>query len=264
MAEEGQHPWLTIVTVVKDAPDDFLRTVESVAAQDLCDVEYVVVDSSVDANEVPACIGSFANLPIDYAWSAPRGIYPAMNEGLARASGDYVYFANAGDVFYHPDVLGRVREAAERTDAPWLFGDVEILSASGHRVTTPRWDYEHERAACFSRGHFPCHQGTFAKRSLLLAQGGFDPSYSIVADYAAFLKLSLVGDPGHLDFVVAIFAEGGVSTTRWRESFRQFHRARREILQPRGRAALREYRETVKRYAAVELYRSVWSKVVRP
>ena len=62
MAEEVQHPWLTIVTVVKDAPGDFLRTVESVAAQDLCDVEYVVIDSSVDRNEVPACIGSFTNL----------------------------------------------------------------------------------------------------------------------------------------------------------------------------------------------------------
>jgi glycosyltransferase involved in cell wall biosynthesis len=264
VAEERPRPWLTVVTVVKDAPGDFLRTIESVASQDLAGVEYVVIDGSRDTNAVPTCMGAFPNLPVDYVWSAPQGIYPAMNEGLARASGEYVHFANAGDVFYDPSVLGRVRTAAESTDAPWIFGDVEILSPSGHRVITPRWDYANEKSASFSRGHFPCHQGTFAKRSLLLAQGGFDPSYSIVADYAAFLKLSLVGDPGHLDFVVATFAEGGVSTTQWRESFRQFHRARREILQPRGRAALREYRETVKRYAAVEFYRSVWSKAVRP
>jgi glycosyltransferase involved in cell wall biosynthesis len=263
VVDQGPGPWLTVVTVVKDAPTDVARTIASVASQDLTGVEYVVVDGSDDRSTVPGALEGIPSLAAEYAWSAPRGIYPAMNEGLALARGDYVYFANAGDVFFDAEVLSRVRAATQDTEAPWLFGDVEILSPSGHRVITPRWDYANEQAACFSRGHFPCHQGTFALRALLLDQGGFDTSYSIVADYAAFLKLTLVGDPTHLDFVIATFAEGGVSTTRWRESFRQFHRARREILRPRGRAALREYRETVKRYAAVEFYRSAWSKVAR-
>jgi len=264
VVDQGPVPWLTVVTVVKDAPADVARTIASVASQDLTGVEYLIIDGSPDRGAVPEVLDAFPATKAHYAWAPPLGIYPAMNEGLALARGDYVYFANAGDVFFDADVLGRVRAVAQATEAPWLFGDVEILGESGHRVITPRWDYVDEQASCFSRGHFPCHQGTFARRALLLGQGGFDTTYSIVADYVAFLRLTLVGDPTPLDFVIATFAEGGVSTTRWRESFRQFHRARREILRPRGRAALREYRETVKRYAAVEFYRSAWSKVARP
>ena len=264
MGNPRLNPWLTVVTVVKDAPADLARTIASVATQELTGVEYLLIDGSDDRSSVPEVLRGMPSLASEYVWSAPQGIYPAMNEGLALARGDYVYFANAGDVFFDADVLGRVRAVAQATEPPWLFGDVEILGESGHRVITPRWDYVDEQASCFSRGHFPCHQGTFARRRLLLDQGGFDTSYSIVADYVAFLRLTLVGDPAPLDFVIATFAEGGVSTTRWRESFRQFHRARREILRPRGRAALREYLETVMRYAAVEVYRSLWSKVARP
>ena len=184
-----------------------------------------------------------------------------MNTGLAIAQGEYVYFANAGDVFFDDGVLARARSVIASARPSWLFGDVEILGAAGDRVITPRWDYRQERASCFARGHFPCHQGTFARREFLLAQGGFDTAYSIVADYASFLRLSLVADPVYVDFVIATFAEGGVSTTRWRESFRQFHRARRQILKPKGIASVREYGETVKGYAAVEFYRSFWSRV---
>ena len=263
MVDPRLNPWLTVVTVVKDAPADVARTIASVAAQDLTGVEYLIIDGSDDRSSVPGVLRGMPTLASEYVWSAPQGIYPAMNEGLALARGDYVYFANAGDVFFDADVLRRVSATVQTTDAPWLFGDVEILSQSGHRVITPRWDYVDEQASCFSRGHVPCHQGTFARRALLLDQGGFDTTYSIVADYVAFLKLTIVGDPAPLDFIIATFAEGGVSTTRWRESFRQFHRARREILRPRGQVALREYFETVKRYAAVEVYRSVWSKVAR-
>ena len=263
MVDQGPVPWLTVVTVVKDAPADVARTIASVASQDLTGVEYLIIDGSDNRSTVPEVLRGMPSLTAEYVWSAPQGIYPAMNEGLALARGDYVYFANAGDVFFDADVLGRVRRAAESMLPAWLFGEVEILSESGQRVITERWDYPDEQATCFSRGHFPCHQGTFARRALLLEQGGFDTSYSIVADYAAFLKLTLVSDPTPLDFVIATFAEGGVSTTRWRDSFRQFHRARREILRPRGQVALREYLETVKRYAAVEVYRSVWSKIAR-
>lgn len=263
MVDHAPHPWLTVITVVKDAPADLSRTLASVASQDLSGVEYLVIDGSNDRTSVPEVLARFPALAASYVWRKPSGIYPAMNEGLTLARGDYVYFANAGDVFFDTEVLGRVRKATESMSPAWLFGEVEILSESGQRVITERWDYADEQATCFSRGRFPCHQGTFTRRALLLDQGGFDTSYSIVADYAAFLKLTLVSDPTHLDFIIATFAEGGVSTTRWRESFRQFHRARREILKPRGPLALREYGETVKNYAAVEVYRSVWSKIAR-
>ena len=185
-----------------------------------------------------------------------------MNAGLALAHGEFAYFANAGDVFYSSDVLARTREilvasGSHPSSAAWAFGPVEILSQDGTRVITPHWDYASERATCFSSGHFPCHQGTLASTSALRSFGGFDRSYSIVADYAAFLRLSQISDPIELDFVIATFAEGGVSTTRWQESFRQFHAARTAILRPSGTVALRERWNTAIQYAKVFIVRTI-------
>jgi hypothetical protein len=50
--EHAGSPWLTVVTVVKDDPAGFAATVESLAAQDLSAVEYVVVDGSADSTGV--------------------------------------------------------------------------------------------------------------------------------------------------------------------------------------------------------------------
>ena len=252
---------LSIITVVKDAPEDFARTLDSISHQELTGVEYLVIDSSSNRTSIPDAIAKHPTIETRYSWVEPAGIYPAMNAGLAQATGDYVYFANAGDTFYTFDVLSKVHAVIASTSPSWLFGDAEILELSGAKVITPRWDYLGEKSVSFSRGHFPCHQATFVHRETLLRQGGFDNTYSIVADYAAFLKLTLIADPIYLDFVIATFTEGGISTTKWRESFSQFHRARKEILKPQGTAALREQFESSRRYAMVYLHREIRSKL---
>jgi glycosyltransferase involved in cell wall biosynthesis len=267
------RPWLTVITVVKDATADFTLTANSLAAQDLTGVEYLVIDSSTDREAVPGVLRGIESLSVAAVhWVEPAGIYAAMNAGLTLANGDYCYFANAGDVLFSDDTLARVRAsltgagfgagagAGAGADAPastWAFGPVEILSQDGTRVITPSWDYAHEKRTCFSSGHFPCHQGTFASTSALRSFGGFDTSYSIVADYVAFLRLSQVSDPIELDFVIATFAEGGISTTRWQESFRQFHAARVSILRPSGAMAIRERWNTASQYAKVFVVRNV-------
>ncbi|MFM8154859.1 MAG: glycosyltransferase [Actinomycetes bacterium] len=249
--------WLSIVTVVKDDPDGFIRTLNSIRTQELLGVELCVIDSSRDSSVIESAIANAAGLVHSYSWTAPAGIYPAMNAGIAEASGEFVYFLNAGDVLASSDVLARLRVAIETNSPSWLFGPVDIVSADGSAVTTPPWDYAAEKRALFGRGHFPPHQGTLARRELLSSIGGFDTSYRIAADYAAFLELSKVSDPLVVDFVIAKFEEGGVSSVKWQESFREFHRARREILRPTGTAALREQVDTRIHFAKVFAYKEL-------
>lgn len=250
-------PWLTIVTVVKDDPEGFARTLASLAQQDLCGVEYLVVDSSTDRAAIPALLAE-TTVVGSVVWTEPRGIYAAMNTGLERAVGDYVHFLNAGDELASNDVLAQLRELVDTQAPECLYGDVEIVGSDGSVVVTPPWDYEAERATSFSRGRFPAHQGTVAKTSVLRSVGGFDTSYRIVADYAAFLRLAQQSSPARADLVIARFHEGGVSTNRWAASLREFHRARREILQPTGAAATRERLESARQFAAMSAYRSPW------
>lgn len=259
MASQDVLP-LSVVTVVKDAADALALTAESVAAQDAASVDYLVVDSSTDTDQVHRALNG---VPHRYVWTEPRGIYSAMNVGLAHARGRFVHFLNAGDTFCDPSVLGRVIATLNDSDPLWAFGEVEIVQEDGRRTITPHWNYRSERDRGFSRGHFPPHQGTFSRREALLEAGGFDTTYAIAADYAMALHLSLQSDPLYLDLVIATFIEGGASTQNWRASIREFHRARRLILRPTGWQAVRECVDTGRHFVAVTAYRDVWSKVKR-
>ena len=256
--------FLSVITVVKDDPDGFERSMASLLAQTFTDWELVIVDGSRDRAE----IGDSLRLRIwpqapTYRWREPGGVYDAMNAGLELAQGKFVYFLNAGDTLHSMDVLARTHELLGPSTTVWGHGPVAIRGADGSTVVTPDWDYSREKTFCFSRGRFPAHQGTFARREALVAVGGFDTRYRIAADYAAFLRLSLVADPVHLPFVVATFSEGGLSTVRWRESFREFHRARRSILEPRGVVAWRERWQTVRHFGLVYAHREIRPKLPR-
>jgi glycosyltransferase involved in cell wall biosynthesis len=249
--------WLSIITVVKDDYTGFARTIESISQQNLAGVEVCVIDSSIDSEAISALLAASPAISHSYEWVNPTGIYPAMNTGVARAKGDYVYFLNAGDVLASADVVEQLHMSVRNASPSWLFGPVRIVSVDGSSVVTPAWDYAKEKSALFSRGLFPPHQGTLVRRELLEELGGFDVSYRIAADYAAFLRLSQIADPLVVDYVIAEFFEGGVSSVKWQESFREFHRARRLILQPIGTAALREHIETRVHFAKVFAYKEL-------
>ena len=245
-------PWLSVVIPVRDDETGLRRTVASIAAQDLDGVEVLVVDSSRDHETVASVCSDIA----DMMWVDQQGVYPAMNAGLERATGTYVQFLGAGDALHDPAVLDRVRNVAD-AGAPWMFGPVRIIDADGSSSVTPRWNYTAERNALFARGLFPQHQGTFVRSELLRDLGGFSSAYRIAADYALFLRLSQIADPVQLNFMVADFYAGGLSTDQWRESFREFHRARLEVFGPSGLAAVREQWDYRALFARVWAYREV-------
>jgi len=247
---------LTIVTVVKDDLAGFRLTLASVLEQDRRDIQHVIVDSSLNRNEIREALAE-ADSFADYLWVPAAGVYAAMNTGLERSAGQYVYFLNAGDWLYSPTTITDIRQRVSSQSPTWAFGPVEIHARNGERTLTPAWDYKHEVALGLSRGHFPAHQGTIVRRCVLERFGGFDTSYRIAGDYATALRLTQVAEPLKLDFPLACFTEGGVSTVEWKQSLREFHRARMEIWSPTGATALREKWETLAQFVRMWIARDV-------
>jgi glycosyltransferase involved in cell wall biosynthesis len=250
-------PVLTVVTVVKDDPDGLNRTLASLVGQDLDDVEIVIVDGSADRDAAPAALAR-TGLTAAVIWSPPRGVYPAMNEGLAAVRGTYVYFLNAGDSLADSRVLAEL-VGLLRSSPDWVVGRVRFLAADGAVQPAPAWDYAAERRRLFARGRFPAHQGVVLATGPLRSRGGFDESYRVAADYAAILGFAAAGDPVVWDRTIADFQVGGLSTVQWRVALAEFHRARRSILRPRGSTAALEGWDTARVLAATALYRGLWA-----
>lgn len=250
------RPWLSIVTVVMDDDEGFDSTLQSIDSQDLSGTELIVIDSSVNASRITSALADRSQ-PTTYVWMPPQGIYAAMNHGVEHAQGDFVYFANAGDEFFTSQVLAEVKPYLDEIE--WACGRIEVVHTGGERVISPSWDFAREKRRRFSGGYFPPHQGTFVRRECMHEHGGFDTSYTIAADYALALKLSMKTDPRMLPMVVASFVEGGSSTVKWSQAVREFHRARMEVFQPRGASHISEIFATARQWIL-----SFGQRVVRP
>ena len=238
------QPWLTIATIVKDDPEGLTRTLNSLKGQDLAGVELLIVDSSADTERTTSIVESAhlestqaedrphtqnPSLDVSVHWCPPQGIYPAMNTALELARGEYVYYLNAGDELFDARSTSEMRTMAQQSPT-WFYGQVCFVDEKGRETTPPPFDYAKEKAASFSNGRFPPHQGTVSQTAALKELGGFDTGFAIAADYALFLKLSTIAQPLETSATLARFFTGGLSSTAWKASLAEFHRARREIL----------------------------------
>ena len=261
--ENTSRPWLSVVTVVRNDPQGFESTIQSLARQDLTGVQFVVIDGSDDRDEIPQILSGFPELSSNYFRQKPEGIYSAMNAGLEVAVGEYVLFANAGDTFYSDYVLANIRQSLCGDSPAWMVGRVCIIDTDGNSVVTQPLNFEAERARLFARGFFPPHQATIVRSETLRSLGGFSQRYSIAADYHAALRLAELSPPLITDVVIISFSEGGVSTQRWRESFKEFHKARLEVYTPRGTKRVMELVDTYWHFSRVWVYRNGVTKVQR-
>ncbi len=123
------NPLFSIITVCRNAADTIAATIASVDAQTCRLYEHIVVDgastdSTLDVLErYPSSLRRVISEP-------DKGIYDAMNKGLAQASGDYVLFLNAGDAFHSPDTLRLYADAIMDNDYPGIvYGQTDIVAA---------------------------------------------------------------------------------------------------------------------------------------
>src|SRR5690554_7988121 len=96
MSKTANLPKVTIITVTYNAEATLERTLQSVAALDYAPLEYLLIDGG-SSDGTLALLQAYEAV-IDHWVSEPdEGLYDAMNKGMALASGDYLWFLNAGD-----------------------------------------------------------------------------------------------------------------------------------------------------------------------
>ena len=97
------QPQITIITICYNAATTISRTLRSVTAQTYPHIQYLVIDGASKDNTLEL-VRDLA--PQAEVYSEPdKGIYDAMNKGLDRATGDYVWYLNAGDALPSPTTV---------------------------------------------------------------------------------------------------------------------------------------------------------------
>lgn len=80
-------------------------------------VEYIIVDGASKDNTL-ALIKKYRERIQTVVSEPDKGLYDAMNKGIALAHGDYLCFLNAGDCFHSEHTLQRWRTACPTERCP--------------------------------------------------------------------------------------------------------------------------------------------------
>ena len=128
---------ISVVTVCYNAADCIEHTMLSVLNQSYPDIEYIVIDGGSTDGTVDI-IKKYADRLAYWVSEPDKGIYDAMNKGIAAASGSYINFMNAGDTFASDSVLAEIVPQIN-PNSQIVYGDV-VLKYRGtqfHREPLP-------------------------------------------------------------------------------------------------------------------------------
>lgn len=216
---------LAIVTVVRDDLPGLLATRASLLAQSRPDFDWIVVDGA-STDGTAEWLRAHADEPRWWRSAPDRGLYHAMNIGLAAATAPAVLFLNAGDALAGPLVVERLLSALrDRPEADLLYGDSLERQTDGSVVLKPARSH---RAA--GLGMFTHHQAILYRRDRLDGLR-FDERFAVGADYAFTLRaLASARSVVRLAMPVCLCAPPGLSSRLPATGRRDQQRIRTEIL----------------------------------
>lgn len=170
-------PQLSIITVNLNERDQVRKTIESVARQTYKNIEFIVVDGgstdgSVDLIKSSAAITRFISEP-------DAGISDAFNKGINLATGDWIQFLNAGDVYLNNDSLATIARHLKKS---------ELLSAQVLYRNLPFPDRRVFQSSRLSQRAMIHHQASFIPRDWFQKYGLYRTDFRIRMDYEFWLR----------------------------------------------------------------------------
>ncbi|MBL7129384.1 MAG: glycosyltransferase [Ignavibacteria bacterium] len=153
----------SIITVVYNSESALEKTIKSITEQVFKDIEYIVIDGGSTDGTVDI-IKKYEKSISLWISEQDKGIYDAMNKGLKKATGDYVWFLNAGDEIYSSDILSFINTLGNDADA--YYGEVEYIDEDGKNLGTRTLKKPPENLSWrdLDKGMVVSHQSIIVKR----------------------------------------------------------------------------------------------------
>ena len=184
----SRHPLFSVIVPIYNTDPGLLRrTIASVEAQWYPHWELVLVDDHSTSPAVREVLNSLIDPRFVVVGIAEnRGISGATNEGIARATGDFVVFLDHDDELT-ADCLYELALRIDRDDPDYLYSDEDKLDADGtfrDPFFKPDWSPDTLMSTMFT-----CHVSC-VRRSLALELGGLRSEYDGSQDWDFVLRVS--------------------------------------------------------------------------
>ena len=200
---------LSIITINLNNATGLQKTIESVVLQTFTDYEYIIIDGGSTDGSVEV-IKQYVDKIYYWVSEPDRGVYHAMNKGIAQAKVEYCLFLNSGDWILQNDGLQYVFDK----------NPVEDIFYCDAQLGEKKRIYPDQLTLLFFFESTITHQATFIKRSLFSTYGLYNEKYKIISDWEFFLKTIIKEQCSyqHIPFLFVYFDINGIS---WRPFYKE-------------------------------------------
>ena len=205
---------VSIITVSYNSASTIKDTIDSVLVQDYPNIEYIVVDGNSKDNTLEI-IQSYGSRISKVISEKDKGIYDAMNKGVALASGDIVGILNSDDFYANSAVIREVVNQFNLHQTDSVYGDLDYVKVSPPFDIVRKWRSGNYQKKRFYKGWMPPHPSFFLRRSCYEQFGVFDLQFKRAADYELMLRMLLKNEctSSYLPLVLVKMRVGGASNS---------------------------------------------------
>jgi glycosyltransferase involved in cell wall biosynthesis len=200
------YPKISVIIAVYNGAKVIEKSVGSFLNQNYGNKELVIVDGGSTDGTV-SIIKQFDNPSILWKSEPDKGVYDAMNKGIERATGEWIYFLGADDEFYNREVLASLFGGGNFEGIDFLYGNVKREGFK--KVYDGEFDYRKLLIKNIS------HQAIFYRKNIFQQLGNYNVNFKTHADWDFNLRcfekkeISIKYRPE----VIARFGQGGLSSS---------------------------------------------------
>ncbi len=174
---------VSVIIPVFNAAGTLREAIESVLLQSFSATELIIIDGGSTDGSLEI-IKYFEKQIAYFISERDSGVYEAMNKGIEKSKGEWIYILGADDELNSTEVLEVVMRQ-RRPEVKLIFGNV---------INTGR---QHNRVPQFHKSSFgsgilwrnTLHQQSVFYHRTLFDQHLFNPKYKVLADYAFHLHI---------------------------------------------------------------------------
>lgn len=211
---------ISVITVVYNGETLLEGTIKSVLQQTYPNIEYLIVDGN-STDGTLSIIRKYEDKITKWISEPDKGLYDAMNKSLDLATGDFVWFMNAGDRIFAADTVEKM-VATYTPETDILYGEVMLVDddrkhiGTRSNLTTQKLPNQLNFKS-LQKGMVVCHQGFLPRRRLVKKY----MMNNLAADIDWVLHcLKQSRKNTNTGLILAEYLQGGVSKQRHQQSLK--------------------------------------------
>lgn len=205
-------PKLSIITVSYNSEAFIETTIKSVISQTYANIEYIIVDG-LSTDKTVEIISKYNDKIDSWVSEHDKSMYDAINKGLAKCTGDYVWILNSDDYIPYIHTVEDIMKAiSQQPKKIGFYGNIFIYDSEKTKLRRT-FQVNRKELLLSEHGSFIPHPALIVSSESLKMLPQYDISFRYASDYDYILNLLKIGELKFINIPFSVFRRHADSIT---------------------------------------------------